>query len=164
MAEQIIEALGAIPNEIKLIIISMLPIIELRGAIPVGVLLGMPPIESFLISVVGNLIPIPIVILLGRPIFNWLKKTKLFARLMEKLEKRIEKKADSVMKKAALGLYIFVAIPLPGTGAWTGALIASMFDMRFKYALPAIVLGVLTAGIIMTVGSYGISSLVGIFV
>ena len=164
MAEQIIEALGAIPNEIKLIIISMLPIIELRGAIPVGVLLGMPPIESFLISVVGNLIPIPFVILLGRPIFNWLKKTKLFARLMEKLEKRIEKKADSVMKKAALGLYIFVAIPLPGTGAWTGALIASMFDMRFKYALPAIVLGVLTAGIIMTVGSYGISSLVGIFV
>ncbi|MBR5553124.1 MAG: small multi-drug export protein [Clostridia bacterium] len=164
MAEQIIEALGAIPNEIKLIIISMLPIIELRGAIPVGVLLGMPPIESFLISVVGNLIPIPFVILLGRPIFNWLKKTKLFAGLMEKLEKRIEKKADSVMKKAALGLYIFVAIPLPGTGAWTGALIASMFDMRFKYALPAIVLGVLTAGIIMTVGSYGISSLVGIFV
>ena len=164
MAEQIIEALGALPNEIKLIIISMLPIIELRGAIPVGVLLGMPPIESFLISVVGNLIPIPFVILLGRPIFNWLKKTKLFAGLMEKLEKRIEKKADSVMKKAALGLYIFVAIPLPGTGAWTGALIASMFDMRFKYALPAIVLGVLTAGIIMTVGSYGISSLVGIFV
>ena len=164
MAEQIIEALGAIPNEIKLIIISMLPIIELRGAIPVGVLLGMPPIESFLISIVGNLIPIPFVILLGRPIFNWLKKTKLFAGLMEKLEKRIEKKADSVMKKAALGLYIFVAIPLPGTGAWTGALIASMFDMRFKYALPAIVLGVLTAGIIMTVGSYGISSLVGIFV
>lgn len=164
MAEQIIEALGAIPNEIKLIIISMLPIIELRGAIPVGVLLGMPPIESFLISVVGNLIPIPFVILLGRPIFNWLKKTKLFAGLMEKLEKRIEKKADSVMKKAALGLYIFVAIPLPGTGAWTGALIASMFDMRFKYALPAIVLGVFTAGIIMTVGSYGISSLVGIFV
>ena len=164
MAEQIIEALGAIPNEIKLIIISMLPIIELRGAIPVGVLLGMPPIESFLISVVGNLIPIPFVILLGRPIFNWLKKTKLFAGLMEKLEKRVEKKADSVMKKAALGLYIFVAIPLPGTGAWTGALIASMFDMRFKYALPAIVLGVLTAGIIMTVGSYGISSLVGIFV
>ena len=156
--------MGAIPNEIKLIIISMLPIIELRGAIPVGVLLGMPPIESFLISIVGNLIPIPFVILLGRPIFNWLKKTKLFAGLMEKLEKRIEKKADSVMKKAALGLYIFVAIPLPGTGAWTGALIASMFDMRFKYALPAIVLGVLTAGIIMTVGSYGISSLVGIFV
>ena len=164
MAEQIIEALGAIPNEIKLIIISMLPIIELRGAIPVGVLLGMPPIESFLISVVGNLIPIPFVILLGRPIFNWLKKTKLFAGLMEKLEKRIEKKADSGMIKAALRLYIFVAIPLPGTGAWTGALIASMFDMRFKYALPAIVLGVLTAGIIMTVGSYGISSLVGIFV
>ena len=142
----------------------MLPIIELRGAIPVGVLLGMPPLESFLISVVGNMIPIPFVILLGRPVFNWLKKTKLFARLIEKLEKRIEKKADSVMKKAALGLYIFVAIPLPGTGAWTGALIASMFDMRFKYALPSIALGVLTAGIIMTVGSYGISSLVGFFI
>lgn len=163
MAEQIIDALGAIPNEIKLIIISMLPIIELRGAIPVGVLLGMPPIEAFLISVVGNLIPIPFVILLGRPIFNWLKKTKLLSKLMEKLEKRIEKKADSVMKKAALGLFIFVAIPLPGTGAWTGALIASMFDMRFKYALPSITLGVITAGIIMTIGSYGISSLVGFF-
>lgn len=163
MAEQLIEALGAIPDEIKLIIISMFPIIELRGAIPIGVLLGMPPVESFIISVIGNLIPVPFVILLGRPIFHWLKKRKFMAKIMEKLEKRIEKKADSMMKKAALGLFLFVAIPLPGTGAWTGALIASMFDMRFKYALPSIVLGVITAGVIMTVGSYGISSLVGFF-
>ena len=164
MAEQLIDALGAIPNEIKLIIISMFPIIELRGAIPIGVLLGMPPIESFLISVVGNLLPVPFVILLGRPIFHWFKKRKFMAKFMEKLEAKISKKADNMMKKAALGLFLFVAIPLPGTGAWTGALIASMFDMRLKYALPSIVLGVITAGAIMTAGAYGLSSLVGFFV
>lgn len=160
MGERIIAALGAIPNELKLFIVSIIPIVELRGAIPLGAaLLDMGIWETFIISVIGNILPVPFLILLTRPIFSWLKKTKLFCGLVAKLEKRVEKKADKVMKNAAFGLFLFVAIPLPGTGAWTGSMIASLFNMRFKYALPSICLGVVVAGIIMTVASFGITSL-----
>ena len=162
MGEKIIMALGAVPNEIKLIIVSMLPIIELRGAIPLGAaLLNMGMWETFFISVIGNLIPVPFLILLTRPIFSWLKKTRLFSGIVHKLESKVQTKGDKVMKNAALGLFLFVAIPAPGTGAWTGSMIAALFDMRFKYALPSIILGVITAGIIMTVASFGVTSLVG---
>lgn len=163
MAETIIRALGAIPDELKLLIVSMLPVVELRGAIPLGAAMGMGLWETFFISVFGNLLPIPFLILLVRPLFTWLKHTKLLASAVKKLEARATKKADKIMKDAALGLFLFVAIPIPGTGAWTGAIIASLFNMRFKYALPPIVLGVITAGIIMTVTSFGISSLFELF-
>jgi uncharacterized membrane protein len=160
MGEKIILALGAIPNEIKLLIVSMIPIVELRGAIPLGAaLLDMEIWETLVLSVIGNLIPVPFLILLTRPLFSWLKKTKVFSGIVAKLESRVEKKADKVMKNAALGLFLFVAIPLPGTGAWTGSMIASLFDMRFKYALPSICIGVVVAGIIMTVASFGLTSL-----
>ena len=165
MGESILTALGSIPNELKLLIVSMIPIIELRGAIPLGVaVLNMGIWETFLISFIGNILPVPFLILLTRPIFTWLKKTKFLAPLVNKLEKRIEKKAADVMKHAALGLFFFVAIPLPGTGAWTGSMIASMLDMRFKYALPSIIIGVAVAGVIMTIGSYGLTSLIGLFI
>lgn len=165
MGEKIILALGAIPNEIKLLIVSMIPIVELRGAIPLGAaLLDMGIWETLVLSVIGNLIPVPFLILLTRPLFSWLKKTKVFSGIVAKLESRVEKKADKVMKNAALGLFLFVAIPLPGTGAWTGSMIASLFDMRFKYALPSICLGVIVAGIIMTVASFGITSLFSFFI
>ena len=165
MGEKIILALGAIPNEIKLLIVSMIPIVELRGAIPLGAaLLDTGIWETLVLSVVGNLIPVPFLILLTRPLFSWLKKTKVFSGIVAKLESRVEKKADKVMKNAALGLFLFVAIPLPGTGAWTGSMIASLFDMRFKYALPSICLGVIVAGIIMTVASFGITSLFSFFI
>lgn len=165
MGETILTALGNIPNELKLLIVSMIPIIELRGAIPLGVaILGMNVWETFIISFIGNILPVPFLILLTRPIFSWLKKTKLLAPLVHKLESRIEKKSAKVMKNAALGLFLFVAIPLPGTGAWTGSMIASMFDMRFKYALPSIVIGVAVAGIIMSIGSYGLASLINFIV
>ncbi len=163
MVEQIVDALGAIPSEIKIFIISLLPIVELRGAIPVGAALGLDPFVAYAVSVVGNLLPVPFIILLGRSIINLLKKIKIFKGITEKIERKISQKADKVMKNAAFGLFLFVAIPLPGTGAWTGALIASLFDMRFKYALPSIALGVLAAGIIMTLGSYGIVSFLGLF-
>ena len=165
MGEKIILALGAIPNEIKLLIVSMIPIVELRGAIPLGAaLLDMGIWETLVLSVVGNLIPVPFLILLTRPLFSWLKKTKVFSSIVAKLESRVEKKADKVMKNPALGLFLFVAIPLPGTGAWTGSMIASHFDMRFKYALPSICLGLIVAGIIMTVASFGITSLFSFFI
>ena len=159
MIDAILSALGSIPNEIKLLIVSMLPIVELRGAIPLGVAMNMGLWEVYIISVIGNVLPIPFLILLTRPLFSWLKKTRLFSGMTRKLEKRMEKKANKIMKDAALGLFLFVAIPLPGTGAWTGAMIASLLDMRMKYALPSIVLGVISAGIIMLIGSYGISAL-----
>ena len=163
MAENIINALGAIPNEIKLFIVSMLPIVELRGAIPLGAAMNMGFWETFIISVVGNLLPVPFLILLTRPIFAWLKNTRLFSGITHKIEKRVTKKADKVMKNAAFGLFLFVAIPLPGTGAWTGAMIASLFDMRFKYSLPSISAGVIAAGIIMSIASFSVSNLFDFF-
>ena len=159
MINAVLNALGAIPNPIKLFIVSMLPLIELRGAIPLGVAINMNPWEILLISVIGNCLPVPFLILLTRPLFAWLKKAKLFSGITEKMEARVSKKADSVMKNAAFGLFLFVAIPLPGTGAWTGAMIASLFNMRMKYALPSILFGVLVAGFIMLAGSLGISAL-----
>lgn len=159
MIDAVLKALGAVPNALKLFIVSMLPLIELRGAIPFGVAVSMNPWEILLISVFGNCLPVPFLILLTRPIFAALKKTKLFSGLVQKMEARVSKKADRVMKDAALGLFLFVAIPLPGTGAWTGAMIASLFNMRMKYALPSIFFGVLTAGFIMLAVSLGISAL-----
>lgn len=165
MGEKIIALLGAVPNEIKLLIVSMLPIVELRGAIPLGAtLLDMGMLETFLISAIGNILPVPFLILLTRPIFNWLKKTRLFSGVVHKLESKVQSKGDKVMKNAAFGLFLFVAIPAPGTGAWTGSMIAALFDMRFKYALPSIIAGVIVAGIIMTVASFGLTSLVGLFI
>ena len=159
MLDSIVAALGAVPDALKIFIVSMLPLIELRGAVPLGIGIGMNPWELLLIAVIGNCLPVPFLILLTRPIFAFLKKTKLFRGIVCKLEARVSKKADSVMKNAAFGLFLFVAIPLPGTGAWTGAMIASLFNMRMKYALPSIIAGVFTAGLIMLAGSVGISAL-----
>ena len=140
--------------------ISMLPIVELRGGIPAGALLGLPLWSNYLVSIVGNFLPVPFILLFIRKILAWMKTTRHFARIALWLEEKAQKKSDQVMRYASLGLFLFVAIPLPGTGAWTGALIASLLDMRMKYALPAIFLGVLTAGVIMSLASYGV---VGIF-
>ncbi len=140
--------------------ISILPIIELRGAIPAGALLGLPLWSNYLVSVLGNFLPVPFILLFIRRILAWMKTTKRLAKIALWLEEKAQKKSDQVMRYASLGLFLFVAIPLRGTGAWTGSLIASLLDMRMKYALPAIFLGVLTAGAIMSLASYGV---VGIF-
>lgn len=131
--------------------VSILPVIELRGAIPVGVALGLPHLVTFIISYFGNLLPAPFIVLFIRRIFDWMKrKSDRLGRIAEKLEKRAENKKGTVEKYKFWGLLLFVAIPLPGTGAWTGALIAGMMNMRLKDALPAITVGVLIAGILMT--------------
>ena len=132
----------------------MIPFIECRGAIPFGILaFDMPVWEALLISVIGNVFPIPFILWLIRPIINWFKKTKLLKPVADWLEGKVEKNKDKVLKYSKWGLFVFVAIPLPGTGAWSGALIASLLDMRVKNAFPTILLGVLCAAIIMTVGS-----------
>lgn len=142
--------------------ISMVPVIELRGAIPIAVANGLEWYIAIPLAIIGNLIPVPFIIIFIRRIFEWMrKKSQKLDGLVTKLENRALSKKETVMKYAFWGLFIFVAIPLPGTGAWTGALIAAMLDMRLKRAFPSIVLGVLTAGIIVAFVSYGAGALIG---
>ena len=136
-------------------LISMVPVIELRGAIPYGVARGLTFWQAIPVAIVGNLVPVPFIIVFIRKIFAWLRtKSAWLNGLVTRLENRALSKSDTVKKYAFWGLFLFVAIPLPGTGAWTGALIAAMLEMRVKEAFPAIALGVLTAGAIITFLTY----------
>ncbi len=139
-------------------IVSMLPIVELRGAIPIGVALGLPVWKAALISVVGNIVPAPFIIAFIRVIMDWLRtKSKTMQRFVEWLERKgTGPKADQVRKAEFWGLMIFVGIPLPGTGAWTGSLVAAMLDIRMKRALPPIILGVLMAAVIVSLATAGV--------
>lgn len=142
-------------------LISMVPIIELRGAIPAGVGLGLEAWQATVISVFGNMIPAPFIILFIKKIFAFLRKhVPKLDGFITKLEVKADKKSNKIRKSAFWGLFLFVAIPLPGTGAWTGALIAAMLDMRLKDAIPAIALGVLTAGILVFLGTVGVIALI----
>lgn len=130
---------------------SMLPIIELRGGLPIALELGLNYWLALAVCVIGNLIPVPFIIIFIKRIFSWMRKA--FPRLdgfISRLERRGEKKGEAVQKYAFWGLFILVAIPLPGTGAWTGALVAALLDMKLKRAFPAIALGVVGAGVIVT--------------
>lgn len=141
-------------------LISMVPVVELRGAIPIGVAHGLNFWVAIAVSIVGNLVPVPFIIIFIRKIFAWLRtKSAWLNNLVTRLENRALKKTDTVRKFKFRGLFIFVAIPLPGTGAWTGALVAAMLEMRVKDAFPAIALGVLTAGIIVAFVTYGAGTL-----
>ncbi len=150
-------------NALWVFLISMLPIIELRGAIPVGAALGLPIWLNFLLCVVGNFLPVPFILLFIRKILAWMKGVKRLDKIALWLETKAQKHSAKVMRGVAAGLFLFVAIPLPGTGAWTGSLVASLFNMRMRYALPAIFLGVITAGVIMSLGSYAVVGLFEIF-
>ena len=142
-------------------LISMVPVLELRGAIPIGVAGGMTPLAAMCVAIVGNLVPIPFLIVFTRRIFNWLKTKGKIRLLVEKLEDRAAEKSQVVLKYAWWGLCILVAIPLPGTGAWTGALVAAVLNMRLKSAMPAIAVGVVIAGFIVTCLTYGVTHLLG---
>lgn len=134
----------------------MVPVIELRGALPIGVASGLSVPMAMLVSIVGNLVPIPFIIIFIRKIFKWLRtKSEWLNKLVTKLEAKAESKKDTVLKYEFWGLVILVAIPLPGTGAWTGALVAAMMDMQVKRAMPAIALGVIIAAIIVALITYG---------
>lgn len=143
---------------LKTLVTAMMPILEIRGAIPVGVASGLDPWLAFAVGFVGNLLPIPILILLTRKIIEWLKKHNMLVKLTAWLENKGSKGAQKVQKYSFWGLFILVAIPLPGTGAWTGALVASLLDMRLKRALPAIAMGVAVAGLIVLLVTYGVIS------
>ena len=142
-------------------LISMVPVLELRGAIPAGVGMGLSPLAALVTAVVGNMVPVPFIILFIRKVFSWLRNKGRIGVLVTKLETRAENKSDMVRKYGSIGLCILVAIPLPGTGAWTGALVAALLRLRLKNALPVIFVGVVIAGLIMTVLTYGVTHLLG---
>lgn len=134
----------------------MIPVAELRVAIPVGVVQGLDVRQALITALIGNMVPVPFVILFIRNIFKWLrKKSRRLDRWITRFDEKTLSKAERVKKYEALGLLLFVAIPLPGTGAWTGAAIAAMLDIRLKHAVPMICLGVVIAGLIITSITYG---------
>lgn len=152
---------GSISKEIIVFIISLFPILELRGGILAGYALGMEFTPTFIIAFIGNILPIPFILLFIRFIFKVLRQTP-FRKIVLWCEEKAESKNETIRKYAYWGLYLFVAIPLPGTGAWTGALIAALLGMDVKKAFPTIIVGVLTAGIIVSVLSFGLLGALGI--
>ena len=147
--------LETVGRELCVFFCAMLPIIELRGAIPLGAGLGLPWWQSFWLSMAGNLLPVPFLLLLWQLALRLLRRFRLTRRVADWLEARALRSRERVENRAFLGLLLFVAIPIPGTGAWTGSLLSSVTGIRFWKALVAIVLGVLGAAVIMTLISYG---------
>lgn len=143
-------------KELIVFIISLLPILELRGGLIAAALLKLDIVRSFIICFVGNILPIPFIIYFITPLFDKLKKTRLFSGIVNKIEKRAMNKKDKIEKLKYIGLMLFVGIPLPGTGAWTGCLIAAILGMDKKKSIIYSLLGVLMAGIIMLILSFGI--------
>ena len=141
-------------------LVSMIPVIELRGGLPFGVALGLPYYLAFPAAVIGNLIPAPFIIVYIRRIFELVRKyLPSLNGMIDKLEKKAHLKGKKVQKYQYIGLWLFVAIPLPGTGAWTGALAAAFLDMPLRKALPSIAAGILIAGIAISVLTFGVASL-----
>ncbi len=136
-------------------LISMVPVVELRGGIPFGAALGLDPFSTAVAAILGNMVPIPFIILFIRQIFSWMRRYEKLERIVEKFERKAHLKSEKVLKYQTFGLCLFVAIPLPGTGGWTGALIAGLLDMRFKRAMPSIFLGIIVAAVIVTCITYG---------
>ena len=145
-----------VSKEAVVFIISMIPILELRGGLIVSKLLEVPITTAIPWCIIGNIIPIPFILLFIKQIFKWMKKIRLFRGLVEKLENKAMSKSDNIKRYEFWGLVLFVGIPLPGTGAWTGSLIAALLDVDFKKAVLAELLGIAIATVIMSIFSYGL--------
>ncbi len=140
--------------------VAMVPVIELRGALPIGVGMGLPPLAAAAIAIIGNLVPIPFILILLQKIFDFMRDKKYTKKIVAWLEKKADKNRSKIDKYGWLGLVLLVAIPLPGTGGWTGALVASCLKMKKKPAMLAISAGVFIAGIIVLLITYGVTNLV----
>lgn len=149
MVESIANALKGMPKELVTLIIAALPIAELRGSLPLAIMFGFSPAKAFVLSVIGNLLPIIPALLFLEPVSNALMRFKPWKRFFDWLFARTRSKADLIQRYEAIGLFLFVAVPLPMTGMWTGCIAASLFRIKFRYAFPAIALGVITAGLIV---------------
>lgn len=135
-------------------VLAATPIVELRGAIPAGIAMGLDPWTAYFLSVAGSTFPVPFLILFFRKILDFMEDKGYFPRFTEFLNNHVQKKSQKLKKASVLGLFLFVAIPLPSTGAYTGSVLASVFDIRLKYSFPAVLLGNITAGIIMMLLSH----------
>ena len=143
------------------VLVSMIPVVELRGGIPFGAAAGLPVWAACIAAVIGNLIPVPFIIVYIRRIFQWMReKMPRLNRMVDALERKAHLKGQKVSKYKYLGLAIFVAIPLPGTGAWTGSLAAAFLDMPLRRAIPSIVAGVVVAGLAISILTFGIANLI----
>lgn len=150
--------LETVGEELCVFFCSMLPIIELRGAIPLGAGFGLPWWQTYLIAVVGNMLPVPIILLFVKSVLTWMSRcrVRLFNRIANKMFQKAEKNRERIQRYAFWGLTLFVAIPLPATGAWTGTLVAALFDMKFWRSMLSAAIGVMIAGVVMTLISYGV--------
>ena len=163
MAESIQTFLeGVFSHEAVVFILSLLPISEIRGGMIAARLYGLDYIWAFLISYIGNMLPIPFILLFLKYVFALMRRIPFLKKIVDKLDAKAAKNSEKLQKYEIFGLFLLVAIPLPGTGAWTGALVANFLNMRIKRSLPAIALGVAGAGLIMSVLLYLMPSLFGI--
>jgi len=149
-------------SELTVFLASMLPVLELRGAIPVGISFGLEPLNVLLISLAGSMLPAPVLFFAIRPAFRLLMKQAFFHKHLNRLMTKTLARSDRIRRYEFWGLVVFVAIPLPGTGVWTGTLAAVLLDLRFKRAMPALLLGDLIAGIIVTAVSIGALTVIGL--
>lgn len=162
MVENIVDAFvnflesNNIPTQLIPFLVSLFPVLEIRGGMIAARALNIDFIQAFIVCYLGNMIPIPFILLFIRKIFDLMRKVKCFAKIVDKLEAKADKKKDTIVKYQEWGLLLFVGIPLPGTGGWTGALIAALMDLRMKKCLPIIAIGVFIAGLIMSLITYGI--------
>ena len=158
----VIDVFGA---RLGVVLCSMIPIIELRGAIPLGAFLDLPWWQSYLFAVLGNMIPVPFILLFITKIIGWMTRcrVKFFNKIGTWLTNKAEKNREKIEKYSFWGVCLFVAVPLPITGAWTGSLVASTIGMKFWKALLSCLLGVMIAGVIMTLTSYGVVAAFSIF-
>ena len=154
--EKILDFFTSFPAVWAVLLSSVLPIIELRGAIPLGVGMGMGLWETFILAYVGSCLPVPILIFFFKPIMAWLRSRKVFKPFADWVHRRTERRSSSVRKYSLLGLFVFVAIPIPTTGVWTGSMIASFLNIRAKHAIPVILAGNLVAGILVLAISHSI--------
>lgn len=143
-------------KELVVFIISLMPILELRGGLIAASLLNLDPIRSYIICIIGNIIPVPFILWLINYILEYMRKSKRFKKIAKWLDKKVEKNKDKIEKYGYLGLVLFVGIPLPGTGAWTGCLIAAVLEMDRKKAFLAALIGIFIASVIMMIFSFGL--------
>ena len=146
----------AFGKEILVFIISLMPILELRGGLIAASLLNLDPVSSYIISIIGNILPVPFILWFMASILDWMRKSKIFHRFASFLDKKVANNKDNIEKYGFWGLVLFVGIPLPGTGAWTGCLIASVLEMDKKKAFIATLIGIFMASIIMMIISFGL--------
>lgn len=147
---------GTLPKELIIFLVSMIPLLELRGSILAAGFMDVSFLPTYISAVVGNMVPIPFILIFIAKILEWMKKTKAFGKIAVKLENKALSKREQIDKYGYFGLFLFVAIPLPGTGAWTGALLAVLLKMKPLKALLAILLGVMTAGLVMSLLAFGL--------